>query len=187
MHELSVSVSVSSDTSKIDWTTQIALSSSDNIAYNNSEGENTKKYYIVPKNVAKMSKLLCEKIDNLQKDERGEFALVDIDGKTLYIILLYMHYHVNNRAEPIQKPLLEPLKNLLNEWDNAYVNKFIIPNMLYKVSFASNYMKIDDLHSLCCAIYADLMKGKSVDEIRKIFDIEDDLTMDDKKNISWTN
>jgi S-phase kinase-associated protein 1 len=46
-----------------------------------------------------------------------------------------------------------------------------------------NYLNTIECLELCCAYMAVLIEGKSPEEIRQIFNIEDDLTAEDKEKI----
>ncbi|KAG2500903.1 hypothetical protein HYH03_001662 [Edaphochlamys debaryana] len=48
---------------------------------------------------------------------------------------------------------------------------------------ASNYLNINGLMDVCCKKWADTIKGRTPEEIRTLFNLEDDLTEEDKKKI----
>lgn len=48
---------------------------------------------------------------------------------------------------------------------------------------ASNFLDIKSLFDLTCQKVADMMKGKQPEEIRKIFDIENDFTPEEEDEI----
>jgi S-phase kinase-associated protein 1 len=52
---------------------------------------------------------------------------------------------------------------------------------------AANYMDIKPLLDLTCAKVASYMKGKSAEEIRKRFNIENDLTKEEEEAIRAEN
>jgi S-phase kinase-associated protein 1 len=49
---------------------------------------------------------------------------------------------------------------------------------------AADYLDIDDLLDLGCQTVANMIKGKTVEEIRETFDIRNDFTEDEQKNIA---
>ena len=54
---------------------------------------------------------------------------------------------------------------------------------IFELTEAANYMAVEKLVDLCCAYVASLIKGKSVDEVVRDFDIKDELTDSEKKII----
>jgi hypothetical protein len=52
---------------------------------------------------------------------------------------------------------------------------------------AANYLDIKGLLDLTCQTVADMMKGKSVEEIRKIFNITNDFTPEEEEKVRKEN
>jgi len=52
---------------------------------------------------------------------------------------------------------------------------------------AANYLNIKDLLDLTCQAAADMIKGKTPDEIRKIFNIKNDFTPEEEEEIRRDN
>ncbi|XP_052162567.1 SKP1-like protein 5 [Oryza glaberrima] len=61
-------------------------------------------------------------------------------------------------------------------------------NMLYGLLLASNFLNIKSLLDLCCQHTANLIKGKSPEQIRKEFGIKNDFTPEEeeiRKENTW--
>jgi S-phase kinase-associated protein 1 len=52
---------------------------------------------------------------------------------------------------------------------------------------ASNYLDIQPLLEIGCRAVANIIKGRSPEEVRELFDIEDDLTPEEKEQIEREN
>ncbi|XP_010241289.1 PREDICTED: SKP1-like protein 11 [Nelumbo nucifera] len=77
----------------------------------------------------------------------------------------------------------EEIKN----WDSEYINVGV--DELYHLIMAANYLHIKGLLDLTCQKVADIIKGKQPEQIRKIFNIENDFTPEEEQEIrkehSW--
>ena len=73
----------------------------------------------------------------------------------------------------------------------TYLNNEKIPEvdntMLFNIILASNYMDIPELLDEMCQRVADMIKGKTPDEIRKIFNVENDFTEEEEEKIKKQN
>jgi len=67
-----------------------------------------------------------------------------------------------------------------DEWDVTFINSVDL-DTTFDVINAANYMDIKPLLDLSCAKIASLMKGKTAEEIRTMFNIECDLTEEELK------
>lgn len=65
-----------------------------------------------------------------------------------------------------------------------------VQELLFDLIQAANYMDIKPLLELTCAKVASMMKGKTAEEIRELFNIENDFTPEEKEAIrqeqEWT-
>lgn len=85
-------------------------------------------------------------------------------------------FNVSVQSEPI-KP-----------WENTYLKSFGDDKVLiFQVILAANYLDISNLLMLCCRHVAGMFKGKSVDEIRKEFNIKNDFTPEEEAQIRKEN
>uniref|UniRef100_A0A453DQD2 SKP1 component dimerisation domain-containing protein n=1 Tax=Aegilops tauschii subsp. strangulata TaxID=200361 RepID=A0A453DQD2_AEGTS len=56
-----------------------------------------------------------------------------------------------------------------------------------KVLHAANYLNIKGLLDLTCQKVADMMKGRTVEEISKTFDIKNDFTKEEEEEVRKEN
>lgn len=128
----------------------------------------------------------CAK-SNLLKDlimdytAETDIPLPDIKGDVLKKVVEYLVHYKDTEPKEILKPLPSPnLLDVTDEWDVTYINSVDLDSN-FDIINAANYMDIKPLLDLSCAKIASLMKGKSAEEIRTMFNIECDLTEEELK------
>jgi S-phase kinase-associated protein 1 len=60
-------------------------------------------------------------------------------------------------------------------------------SLLIELIMAANYLNIKDLLDLTCAKVASMIKGKSPEQIREMFGIENDFTPEEEEKIREEN
>ncbi|KAE8703159.1 SKP1-like protein 1B [Hibiscus syriacus] len=109
-----------------------------------------------------------------------EIPLPNVTGKILCKILEYCKMHVDgeNNSDALEK---------LKTWDSDFVD--VDQNTLYDLITASNFLNITSLLDLTCQKVADMIMGKSPEEIRTTFNIKNDFTPEEyeaiKKDDAW--
>ena len=128
---------------------------------------------------AERSQLLKDLLVN-NKDNK-EILLPDIKYNILKKVVEYLTYYKDKELSQIPKPLPSAnLNEFINEWDVNFINSMELDD-LFDLINAANDMKINSLLELACAKISSLMKGKSAQEIRAIFNIDINLTDDELK------
>lgn len=62
-------------------------------------------------------------------------------------------------------------------WDQKFLQ--VDEKMFFDIIMASNYLDIKPLLDVCCKTVANMIQGKSPEEIRRTLNIPDDLPADD--------
>ncbi|XP_008647130.1 SKP1-like protein 1 [Zea mays] len=73
----------------------------------------------------------------------------------------------------------------LKKWDAEFVK--VASATLFDHIMAANYLDIKGLQGLTCRAVVDMIQGKSPEEIRKIFNIKNDLTKEEEEVIRSEN
>ncbi|XP_074310408.1 SKP1-like protein 1A [Silene latifolia] len=73
----------------------------------------------------------------------------------------------------------------LKKWDEDFVK--VDQSTLFDLILAANYLNIKDLLDLTCQTVADMIKGKTPEEIRKTFNIKNDFTPEEEEEIRKEN
>ena len=134
----------------------------------------------VDKSLLMKSKLLKGLIEDYQGDEE-EIPLNEVDSKNLDLILQYLEHYKNEEPKEIPKPFPERtddefLKGILNdEWTFNYLQNNSLEGLINLVN-AANYLQIDGLINIIAAKLAHEMCNCEVEEARKKFGIECDMT-----------
>ena len=71
------------------------------------------------------------------------------------------------------------MHSLVDPWYADYIN--VEKEELFELIMASNYLDINPLLELACAKAGSLIKNKSIEEIRKFFNIENDFTPEEEQ------
>ena len=96
-----------------------------------------------------------------------------------------MFYRDNSPPE-IEKPLRSNnLNDVTTPWYAEFVN--LDQEILFELILAANYLDIKPLLELACAKVASLIKNRSIPEIRKFFNIENDFTPEEEAQIMEEN
>ena len=92
-------------------------------------------------------------------------------------------------AEPeIEQPL--PSNDLAQHVDQRYaeyITKDVDQALLFDIVLAANYLDIKPLLKLGSAKIASLIKGKSIEEIRQFFQMDNDFTPEEEQRIREEN
>ena len=151
------------------------------MSYNNSiilfSAENEK--FIIDKKAAKRSGLLKNCIED---DENfKELNLIDVDSKFLKIIIEFLEHYKDSEPKLPQKPLKDSnVMQYLDEWSKKFFSKLNLEDIISLIN-ASNYMDIKSLIKICCAIIASNMIVFPVEEVQKVFGIENEFTEEELK------
>ena len=138
----------------------------------------------VPVNVADKSVLIKGLIEDSGIDE--EIPLPQIKKAVLEKIVVFCTRMLDHTPPEIDKPLSHnDMKQVVDQWHADYVD--LEQEELFELVMAANYLDIKPLLELSCAKVASQIKNKSVVEIRKYFNIENDFTPEEEAQIQEEN
>ena len=138
----------------------------------------------VDKEIACKSILVKGIVDDSGIDD--EIPLHSVKKAILDKIIVYCTY-INEHTPPeIDKPLRSNnLSDVVNQWYADFVN--LEQEVLFELILAANFMDIKSLLELTTAKVASLIKGKTIPETRKFFNIENDFTPEEEAQIMDEN
>ena len=143
----------------------------------------------VPLSVAKMSKLVNDTICEDDEDEEDchEIPLPNVKASVLAKVIEYCTHFTNvEEMTAIQTPLKSSkIEEVVQQWYADYVK--VEQVLLFELVTAANFMDIKPLLDLTCFAVAVMIKGKSAEEIRKIFNISSDFTPEDEAQVREEN
>ena len=138
------------------------------------------KIFEVPIDILQKSKLFTD-INQNDEDEENEIELKEIDGKNLERIIEYLKHYKDIEPKEIPKPFPERtddafLRSILNDdWTFDFLQNMTLEEAIHLVN-AANYLEIDGLINILAAKLAHEMCNCEVEEARKKFGIECDMT-----------
>jgi len=144
-----------------------------------------KEKFPVPKKVAIMSELVKTMAEG-DKDEKV-IPLPNVKAAVLKKVVEWMKHHVDNPAKEIEKPLKSAnlAECVSDQWDADFVD--VDQELLFELILAANYMDIKPLLDLTCAKVASMIKGKTPEQIRKTFNIQNDFTPEEEEAVRQEN
>jgi S-phase kinase-associated protein 1 len=104
------------------------------------------------------------------------------------MVLQWCHEHQDDPdpdSASTQDDFMGKTSNDISEWDKSFMK--VDQDILFEIILAANYMDIKGLLDLGCQTVANMIKGKSPEEIRKTFNIENDFTPEEEAQIRREN
>jgi S-phase kinase-associated protein 1 len=153
------------------------MSDQDQVTLQSQDGQEFK----VEVKVAQMSETVKNLIEDAGTDD--VVPLPNVTGKILAKVVEYCKYHVDNPIE--DKKDGEKRTDDIIGWDLDFCK--VDQPTLFELILAANYLDIKDLLDLTCKTVANMIKGKTVEEIRKTFNIKNDFTPEEEEQVRKEN
>lgn len=142
----------------------------------------------VDRAVAERSILIKNLIEDL-----GDDAVVDspipipnVNDPVLRKVIEWCEHHRNDAAQSADDDNDNRKKTTdIDEWDQKFMQ--VDQEMLFEIILAANYLDIKALLDVGCKTVANMIKGKSPEEIRKTFNITNDFTAEEEEQIRREN
>ncbi|OMO87387.1 SKP1 component [Corchorus capsularis] len=108
--------------------------------------------------------------------------LPNVTSKILSKVIEYCKKHVE---APKSDDRSASVEDELKLWDADFVR--VDQATLFDLILAANYLNIKSLLDLTCQTVADMIKGKTPEEIRKTFNIKNDFTPEEEEEVRREN
>ncbi|XP_021714061.1 SKP1-like protein 1A [Chenopodium quinoa] len=134
--------------------------------------------------------LESQTIKHMVEDDCADnvIPLPNVTSKILAKVIEYCKKHVDspksssdNAAAAADRQVDDELKT----WDADFVK--VDQATLFDLILAANYLNIKSLLDLTCQTVADMIKGKTPEEIRKTFNIKNDFTPEEEEEVRREN
>ena len=150
------------------------------------------KVFEVTSKVARLSVTIRTMLDdlNIKADDPEPIPLANVPAHILSLVLKWAEQHQNEEPVPVleEEEDEEEKPVLVGEWDKSFLSG-LDHSTLFELITAANFLDVKGLMAVACKTVADMLTGKTPEEIRKEFDIEDDLSEEEKerirKDIEW--
>jgi len=133
-----------------------------------------------------MSSTIKNMLDDLGTDGSSvAIPLHNVNLRILEKIIQYCNHHVEKvDVKSSDKESDKKLDDIL-PWDAEFCN--VSQEMLFELILAANYLDIKPLLDLTCKTVANMIKGKTPEEIRKTFNIKNDFTPEEEEKVRKEN
>jgi len=157
---------------------QVKLSSSDNEVLD------------VNTDVIKLSNTIKTMLEDLgDGDEEGgeqeTIPLPNVNGSILKKVLQWCQYHKDDPPPLEEDDNKEKRTDDIPSWDQEFLK--VDQGTLFELILAANYLDIKGLLDVTCKTVANMIKGKTPEEIRKTFNIKNDFTPEEEEQIRKEN
>uniref|UniRef100_A0A0M3HU65 Skp1-related protein n=1 Tax=Ascaris lumbricoides TaxID=6252 RepID=A0A0M3HU65_ASCLU len=156
---------------------KIRLLSSDNEAFE------------VERDVIKLSTTINTMLQDLGMDsnESGDAEMGDpiplqnVNAAILRKVIQWCQYHKDDPPPPEDSDNKEKRTDDIPSWDVEFLK--VDQGTLFELILAANYLDIKGLLDVTCKTVANMIKGKSPEEIRRTFNIKNDFTPEEEEQV----
>ncbi|KAJ6821803.1 SKP1-like protein 1A [Iris pallida] len=127
-------------------------------------------------------------IKHMIEDDCAEsgIPLPNVNSKILSKVIEYCKKHVaSGSAAGEEKDKSVSGEDDIKTWDAEFVR--VDQATLFDLILAANFLNIKGLLDLTCQTVADMIKGKTPEEIRKTFNIKNDFTPEEEEEVRREN
>ncbi|KAL4788013.1 E3 ubiquitin ligase complex SCF subunit sconC [Aspergillus varians] len=139
----------------------------------------------VARDVAERSILIKNLLDDLGDPNGEPIPIPNVTENVLNKVLEWCHHHRSDPPSSTDDDDSRRKTTDIEEWDQKFMQ--VDQEMLFEIILAANYLDIKPLLDIGCKTVANMIKGKSPEEIRKTFNIQNDFTPEEEDQIRREN
>jgi len=154
------------------------------IKIKSSDGET----FSVDVDVAKASVTIKTMLEDLgiENDDQEVVPLPNVNSTILKKVIAWAEYHKDDPPPPGEdEENRERRTDDVSQWDQDFLK--VDQGTLFELIQAANYLDIKGLLDVTCKTVANMIKGKTPEEIRKTFNIKNDFTPEEENAIKEEN
>ncbi|RLO06911.1 hypothetical protein DYB28_010405 [Aphanomyces astaci] len=152
-----------------------------NLTLTSSEGD----AFEVPVHVATMSEVVRQVVEDTADSDDVDIPLAAVKTHVLVKVVEFINYHHEHPMKDIPTPITTSFEDVVDDWDLDFINESY--EMIFELILAANYLNISPLLNLACAKISGVIHGRSPDQIREIFDIDEPFTAEEEAFIRQEN
>ncbi|KAI9226738.1 MAG: E3 ubiquitin ligase SCF complex, Skp subunit [Piptocephalis tieghemiana] len=142
----------------------------------------------VEKKVAERSILIKNILEDIGESDQA-IPLPNVSGPVMKRILEYCEHHKDDApvdAEETEDDYSRPRANEdIEPWDRDFIGDK--QEAIFEITLAANYLDIRSLLELGCKVVAGQIKGKTPEQIRETFGIQNDFTPEEEERVKREN
>lgn len=144
-----------------------------------------KQTFEVPHEVACMSETIAQMVGDTEGADM--VPVPNVLGVTMSKVLEYCDKHVDSHKEltDLDDTARRKKEQDLAAWDMEFIS--VDEAVLYHLLLAANYLNIKSLLDLCATTVANIIKGKTPEEIRQYFQITNDFKPEEEEEVQREN
>jgi len=144
------------------------------------------KEFLVSKSILEMSVTIKNMLEDMATPDQpvpdAPIPLPNVNAKILDLVIKYCTYH---HEHPTEEKKDERRTDDIIPWDLEFTK--VDQQTLFELILAANYLDIKPLLDLTCKTVANMVKGKTPDEIRKTFGVTEDFTPEEYEQVRKEN
>ena len=144
----------------------------------------------IPDSMVSSLKTVQEMLDDIELVGEGP-SVIPVphveDQKAFDLLIEYMEYDKDNR---IEEDLKTGQKVPMSPWETEFFSELESLDKqpyLFQLISISNYLNYNRLFHTSCQKVANMIEGKTPEQIRKTFNLPDDLTVEEKEKLYAEN
>lgn len=137
--------------------------------------------------IAKCSGTIKTMLEDCGMDDEEEAVvpLPNVNSAILRRVLQWAHYHKDDPTPTDDDENKEKRTDDISSWDADFLK--VDQGTLFELILAANYLDTKGLLDVTCKTVANMIKGKSPEEIRKTFNIKNDFTPAEEDQVRKEN
>jgi len=137
--------------------------------------------------IAKQSVTIKTMLEDLGIDEDEEeiVPLPNVNAAILKRVINWCTYHKDDPPPPEDDENKEKRTDDISSWDSDFLK--VDQGTLFEMILAANYLDIKGLLDVTCKTVANMIKGKTPEDIRKTFNIKNDFTPSEEEQVRKEN
>uniref|UniRef100_A0AAZ3RAI5 S-phase kinase-associated protein 1 n=1 Tax=Oncorhynchus tshawytscha TaxID=74940 RepID=A0AAZ3RAI5_ONCTS len=150
------------------------------IKLQSSDGE----IFEVDVEIAKQSVTIKTMLEDLGMDDEGDddpVPLPNVNAAILKKVIQWCTHHKDDPPPPEDDENKEKRTDDIPVWDQEFLK--VDQGTLFELILAANYLDIKGLLDVTCKTVANMIKGKTPEEIRKTFNIKNDFTEEEEAQV----
>merc|ERR1711862_1010004 len=153
------------------------------IKLQSSDGET----FPVDVDIARQSVTIRTMLEDLGMEEEEDevVPLPNVNAAILKKVIQWCTYHKDDPPPPEDDENKEKRTDDISSWDSDFLK--VDQGTLFELILAANYLDIKGLLDVTCKTVANMIKGKTPEDIRKTFNIKNDFTPSEEEQVRKEN